>query len=166
MSDDRPQEPGTAGPLGGPSPFAPPRPTRPRRWDVALVVAAGGALGGACRYGVNQVLPHDAADFAWSTFLENVSGCLLLAVISVILLEVLPPHRYARPFFGVGVLGGFTTFSTYTSDARALLQNGEVPTAIVYLAGTVAACLVAVIIGLTATRSLTGVTRPDRSQNR
>ncbi len=134
------------------------RPRRPRRWDVALVVAAGGAVGGACRYGVNQWLPHGPAGFPWATFVENVTGCFLLAVVSVLLLEVLPPHRYARPFLGVGVLGGFTTFSTYTSDARVLLQGGHGAIAIVYLAGSVAAGLLAVIGGLSATRAATGVT--------
>ncbi|MGB8022034.1 MAG: CrcB family protein [Candidatus Nanopelagicales bacterium] len=166
MADDLPPEPVTADPLAGPSPFSPPRPTRPRRWDVALVVAAGGAIGGGCRYGVNQLLPTPAGGFPWSTFLENVSGCFLLAIVSVFLLEVLPPHRYARPFLGVGILGGYTTFSTYTSDARVLLQAGEGPTAIAYLFATVAVGLLAVIAGLSATRVLTGVTPPHKRRER
>ena len=164
MPDDRIPGPGAPDPLAGRSPFSPPRPTRPRRWDVALVVGAGGAVGGAARHAVNVALPHGQAGFAWSTFLENVTGCLLLAVLSVILLEVLPPHRYARPFLGVGVLGGFTTFSAYTSDARVLLQDGQGPMALLYLGGTVAAGLLAVVLGLSLTRSLTGITRHDRSQ--
>lgn len=154
---------GLPSPFDTPSPYSPPTPTRPRRWDVAMVVGAGGALGGALRYGMNVLVPHTSSGFPWSTFIENVSGCLLLAIVSVILLEVLPPHRYARPFLGVGVLGGFTTFSTYTSDTRILLQSGQPLPAFAYLFGTAAAGLVAVIIGLSATRSLTGITRPGRS---
>lgn len=162
MADDLPSDPVTADPLAGASPFAPARPTRPRRWDVALVIAAGGAIGGGCRYALNQLLPTPSGGFPWSTFLENVSGCFLLAIISVILLEVLPPHRYARPFLGVGILGGYTTFSTYTSDARVLLQEGQGPTAIAYLFATVAIGLLAVIAGLSATRALTGVSPPHK----
>lgn len=152
-------------PLAGPSPFSPPRPTRPRRWDVALVVGAGGAIGGGLRLGVNQALPATTATggFPWATFLENVTGCLLLAMVSVVLLEVRPPHRYARPFLGVGMLGGFTTFSAYTSDARVLLQSGHGATAMTYLFASVAVGLMSVIAGLALTRRLTGVT-PTRTR--
>lgn len=141
----------------GPQSFALPRPTRARRWDIALVIAAGGAIGGAARWSVNQALPHSGTGFPWSTFLENVSGCFALAVVMVVLVEARPPSRYARPFIGVGILGGYTTFSTYATDTRGLLAAGQPATAALYLFGTVAAGLVAVSLGLALARAGTGV---------
>lgn len=146
----------------GPDSFAPPTPSRSRRSDVALVIAAGGALGGGARWLVNQALPTSSGQFPWSTFLENVTGCFLLAVVMVFLLDVWPPHRYARPFIGIGVLGGYTTFSAYTSDTRVLLDTGQPVLALTYLFGSVAAGLFAVVAGLSLTRKLAGVTPPHQ----
>jgi CrcB protein len=138
-------------------PFDQPRSLPPRRWDVALVIAVGGAVGGAARWAMNEAIPPTPGRFPWSTFIENVAGCLLLAALLVLLVEVLQPHRYVRPFLGVGVLGGFTTFSTYTNDARLLLADGYVPTALVYLVATLVAGLLATWLGLTLARAATGM---------
>jgi CrcB protein len=144
--------------------FDKPRSRPPRRWDVALVIAAGGAVGGAARWSLNQAIPPTPGHFPWSTFIENVTGCLLLAGLLVLLVEVLQPHRYIRPFLGVGVLGGFTTFSTYTNDARLLLADGYVPTALVYLVVTLVAGLLATWLGLVLARAATR--RPAREGSR
>ncbi len=133
---------------------------RPRRWDIVLAIAAGGAVGGSLRLGVNRVVPTPSDGFPWSTFAENVSGCLLLAVLMVYLVDVWPPRRYLRPFLGVGVLGGFTTFSTFTNEARVLLQDGEAGLALVYVGGSVLAGFAATAIGLRLARRLSGVSRP------
>jgi CrcB protein len=127
---------------------------------VALVIAAGGAVGGGARWLVNQAVPTSPSGFPWSTFAENVTGCFLLAVVMVFLLDVWPPHRYARPFIGIGVLGGYTTFSTYTSDTRVLLDSGQALLALAYLFGSVAVGLLSVVAGLSLTRTLAGVTPP------
>jgi CrcB protein len=139
----------------GPGPFDV-APARERVWDVAVAVACGGALGGAARYGLNTLFPHSPDQFPVSTFVENVVGCLLLGALMVFLLEVWPPRRYLRPFLGVGVLGGFTTFSAYTSEIRGLVQEGEVPVALLYLFGSVAAGLAAVWTGSTLARAVAG----------
>jgi CrcB protein len=123
-------------------------------WDIAGVVAAGGALGGLARYGVNEALPHSLTGFPWSTFLENVSGCALLGALMVYLLEVRAPSRYLRPFLGVGVLGGFTTFSAYTAEARGLLQVDHPALAVAYLGASLAAGLAATAAGIGVTRRL------------
>jgi fluoride exporter len=88
-----------------------------------------------------------------------VVGCGLIGVLMVLSTEVLPAHRLLRPFLGVGVLGGFTTFSTYAVEFRGLLQPGSVPLAFAYLAGTVICALLAV--GLT--RWATGSMRQRRA---
>ncbi|MDT7574858.1 MAG: fluoride exporter, partial [Pseudonocardiales bacterium] len=63
-------------------------------------------------------------------------------------------HPLTRPFLGTGVLGGFTTFSTYTVDAQQLVAAGRVAVAGAYLAGTLVAALVATWVGLTVTRKV------------
>jgi fluoride exporter len=121
---------------------------------IALVVGLGGALGGLARYGLNRAWPTTPGCFAWATFAENVLGCLLLGVLMVFVFDVWPGQRYLRPFLGTGVLGGFTTFSAYALDTRALLAAGHVPLALAYLFGSVVAGLVAVVVGMALARGL------------
>jgi CrcB protein len=72
----------------------------------------------------------------------------------VLVTEVWTAHELVRPFLGTGVLGGYTTFSTYGVDVQQLVAAGSAGTALLYLAGTLAAALVAVAAGLRATRAL------------
>lgn len=122
--------------------------------DVLVVIGAGGALGSLARWEVGRLLPWSGTGFPWATFVENVSGGLVLGVLMVLLLEVWPPHRYLRPFLGVGVLGGYTTFSTYMLETRDLLADGHLPTAFVYLGGSLLAGLAAVWLGITVARTV------------
>jgi CrcB protein len=82
--------------------------------------------------------------------------------------DVLAGTRYVRPFFGVGVLGGWTTFSTYMFDTRAMVADGNVPTGLLlYLAGTVVAGLVCVWAGLVTGRiAIVAVGRAQRRRTR
>lgn len=130
---------------------------RSRRWDIALVIAAGGAIGGGARWALNQAVPTDVGGFPWSTFAENVTGCLLLGAVMVFLLDVWRPHRYARPFVGIGVLGGFTTFSAYAVETDALLRSGQGVLALTYLFGTLIVGLIATWAGIAAARTIAGV---------
>jgi CrcB protein len=98
------------------------------------------------------VLPWSGDRFPWATFLENVSGALALGVVMVLLLDVWPPSRYARPFLGVGVLGGYTTFSTYALEGRGLLAGGRPGMAITYLGVSLLGGLVAVWLGGSSVR--------------
>lgn len=93
-------------------------------------------------------------DFPWSTLAANVTGCLLLGVLMVLLLDVWRPGRYLRPFLAVGVLGGFTTFSAYTAETLALLQEGRAPAALAYMFGSVLAGLLATWAGMAITSTL------------
>ncbi len=63
--------------------------------------------------------------FPWATFVENVTGAFALGVLVVLAFARWPRSRYLRPFLGVGVLGGFTTFSTYALDIRISLRTTD-----------------------------------------
>jgi CrcB protein len=136
------------------------RPARPRgrtsshQLPVLAAVATGGVLGAEARYGAGLLLPHAAEAFPWSTLLVNALGCLLIGVLMVLLTATTAPHPLIRPFLGVGVLGGFTTFSTYAVDVQRLLLAHRPGVAAAYLAATMAAALVAVWSGATAARAL------------
>ncbi len=121
---------------------------------MLAAVAVGGSLGSAARYGVALLLPHDAGTgVPWATLAVNGAGCLLIGVL-VVLVE--GRHPLLRPLLGVGVLGGFTTFSTFAVDAVVLAERGAGWTAVAYVAGTLVTALAAVSLGVFGTRRLAG----------
>jgi len=128
-------------------------------WAVLAAVSLGGALGALARYGLATAWPHRPGQFPWATFVTNVSGCFLIGILMVLITEVWSAHRLIRPFLGVGVLGGYTTFSTYTGEVQQLVAAGAARTGLLYLAGTLAAALTAVYVGITLTRLATGAYR-------
>ncbi|MDT9682621.1 CrcB family protein [Streptomyces sp. TRM76323] len=141
------------------------RPRRSAALDGPLLgaVALGGALGAGARYGVALALPTAPGGFPWATLWTNVAGCALMGVLMAVLDEVRRPHRLLRPLVGTGVLGGFTTFSTYALETRVLLERGHVLTAFAYLAGTLVAALLAVAVAARATRGLLAPVRRRRA---
>ena len=115
---------------------------------VLLAVALGGAVGALGRYAATLVIPTATASFAWTVLLVNVIGCALLGVLTGLLATERVRHPLARPFLGVGVLGGFTTFSTFALDAHALADSGDLLGALAYVGLTVVACLAAALVGV------------------
>jgi len=120
------------------------RETRPREWDLVLSISAGGVLGALARYGVGTAVPHRADAFPWSTVLINATGSLLIGVLMVIVLDLTSPHRLVRPFLGVGVLGGYTTYSTFAVDVQRLVLAHRPMVALAYVLTTVLTCAFAV----------------------
>jgi fluoride exporter len=106
-----------------------------------LAVALGGALGAVLRWALGDAVP-DGAGFPWTTFAINVSGSLALALLPA--LTAVRRRRLLAAGLGPGLLGGFTTLSAYSEETRALLADGDSATALLYLLGTLAACLVTV----------------------
>lgn len=125
-----------------------------RQWDIVAAVALGGALGSVARYEIGLALPHTDDQFPWSTVLVNVTGSLCLGALMVIVLELTAAHRLVRPFLGVGLLGGYTTFSTFTVDTQRLLADHRPLLALGYVATTVALGAVAVWLAAIVTQRL------------
>lgn len=117
--------------------------TSPAR--VAAVVSAGGVIGALARYGIGLAWPHRADQFDWATFAINVSGCFVIGV----LMTATSGHPLLRPFLGTGVLGGFTTFSTYVLE---IITLGPTWIAVTYALSTVVAALAAVWLATGMTR--------------
>jgi fluoride exporter len=123
-------------------------------WLLLAVISVGGALGALGRYGLGLAIPPAKTGFPWATFTINVAGCFLIGVLMVLVTKVWTDQRLIRPFFGVGILGGFTTFSTYIVDIQRLTNAGAPSVALLYLFATVAAALVAVYAGVAITESI------------
>ncbi|MFE6972115.1 fluoride efflux transporter CrcB [Streptomyces sp. NPDC057682] len=119
---------------------------------VVAVVALGGAVGACARYGASLLWPTPAGGFPWTTLVVNATGCAVIGVFMVVINEAWPVHRLVRPFFGTGVLGGFTTFSTYAVDIERLVDGGRARTGLAYLALTLCTALAAVWSAVWLTR--------------
>jgi CrcB protein len=117
-------------------------------------VALGGALGSLARYGLGLVLPTHPGQFPWGTFVINVSGGLAIGALVVLITEVIHAHRLVRPFLVTGILGGFTTFSTYTVETQELISRHATMTAMAYLFGTLFAALAATALGAGLTSTI------------
>ena len=130
---------------------------------VLAVISVGGAIGASARYGLALAWPHRADAFPWATFSTNVIGCLLLGALMVVVTETTVAHPLLRPFLGVGVLGGFTTFSTYAVDAQLMVSAGAARTGLLYLAATPVAALAGVALGVTGARLVAARPRPGRA---
>jgi CrcB protein len=111
--------------------------------SVLLSVALGGAAGASLRYALTQAEP-DGGGFPGTTFTTNVVGSFLLALLPAS--PWVRRHHLLPPLLGTGVLGGFTTLSTWSEQTRALVADGAVATAGAYVVGTLAACLAAVAL--------------------
>ncbi len=110
---------------------------------VYLAVALGGALGAVLRWALGDAVP-DGSGFPWTTFAINLSGSLLLAALPA--LEAVRRRRVLAAALGPGLLGGYTTLSACSDQTRVLLADGHPATALLYLLGTLLACLVAVAL--------------------
>jgi CrcB protein len=117
------------------------------RLPVLAAIAAGGTIGSIARYGLAGALPHRPTQFPWATFITNTAGCFAIGVLMVVVADVMTGRPLLRPFLGVGVLGGFTTFSTYALEFQRMVDGGARGAAILYLAGTVVAALAAAYAG-------------------
>ena len=112
-----------------------------------LVVAAGGAVGAVARYVAGGwVQDFSGGFFPWGTFAVNAAGCFLLG-FSMVWLQSTIASAELRELVTIGFLGSFTTFSTFSYEAVAMIRDGEWWRAGGYVAGSVAVGLAAVVVG-------------------
>lgn len=130
------------------------RPERVRHLRVLAAIAAGGFLGGVARYEIGLTFPTRHGTFPATTLGINVAGSFVLALLTVFVLEILPPTRYVRPLLGVGFCGALTTFSTWMLDTDRLLGAGAFGAAAGDILGSLAAGLAATSLGLTVGRAI------------
>lgn len=118
--------------------------TRPPLTATHVAAASlGGALGAVLRWAVSEAIPHDGG-FPWATFAVNVAGAFLLALLPAV--AAVRRHPVLPVLLGPGVLGGFTTLSTFSEETRALVADGSAGTAAGYVLATLAVGAAAVTL--------------------
>jgi fluoride exporter len=122
---------------------------------MALSVGVGGGIGALLRHFMAGGIIHRFGnDFPYAILSINVLGSLLMGVLVQVLTHAAPGNQVLRSFLAVGVLGGFTTFSSFSLDTLVLAERGEYGSAALYVFLSVALSLAAIFIGMFATRSL------------
>jgi fluoride exporter len=141
-------------------------PARPRveARDLA-VIAIGGGGGAAARYAILRAEPVHAGAFPLTTLAINVAGALVLAVLLETLARRAVGTWWIRPFAAIGVLGGFTTFSTMCVEATLLGRDGRVVLAAAYLVVSGAAGVAVVVAGLRAAGLPTRTVPPEEGES-
>jgi CrcB protein len=119
-----------------------------------LLAALGGALGALARWSLSTALPSSPGGWPWATLLVNLAGCLLIGALLAVLLARYPHSRRLRPFLATGVLGGFTTYSTFAVDTVTLVDAGRPGVAIGYVLASVLGGVLAVVAGLLLGRAV------------
>jgi fluoride exporter len=115
-------------------------------FGAIVAVAIGGALGAPARYELGRAW-HATGGFPVATLAVNLSGAFALGLLVVLVGERLPPRRYVRQFFGTGVLGAYTTYSTFAVEADLLLRHSRIGVAIGYVLATVVGGIVCAALG-------------------
>ena len=102
-----------------------------------LLVALGGAIGASFRYGIGLCLLKPTSLFPWMTWSINLFGCFLAGVFFAFSQKYIFLQNEAKLFLMVGILGGFTTFSSFGLETFSLLKQGEIGIALSYVMSSV-----------------------------
>ncbi|UOY00619.1 fluoride efflux transporter CrcB [Blastococcus sp. PRF04-17] len=117
-----------------------------------LLAALGGALGALARWAVGGGVAGAPGAWPWATLLVNLTGCLLIGVLLAVLAGRSPEPAWVRPFVGVGVLGGYTTYSAFAVEVVDLLDDGALLLGAGYVLASVVGGIAAVALGALAGR--------------
>lgn len=122
--------------------------------QAVLLVGIGGALGSMARYGLSVLIGRFwSGSFPLAILLTNIAGSVLMGVLVGLLARFLPAGgNEIRLFAAIGILGGFTTFSSFSLDTIILIERGELAQAMLYVALSVVVCLAGLYLGLLITR--------------
>jgi len=120
-----------------------------------IVVFLGGGLGAALRHGTNIAAARlFGTSFPWGTLTVNVVGSLVMGLMAAWFAFESAPSQHWRLFLTTGILGGFTTFSTFSLDTAVLYERGELGLAVLYVVASVAAGLAGLLGGLAVVRAM------------
>lgn len=112
-----------------------------------ILIAVGGALGTVTRYGLSLAVPVASGTFPTTTLVINIVGALLLGALLGVVARYVPNDRIMRPLLGVGFLGGFTTFSTFSVETAQLARHEHAALATVYVIASITLGLMAASAG-------------------
>lgn len=122
-----------------------------------LLVAIGAAIGGVARYLIGGWLASLLGpDFPWGTVFVNVTGSFVIGVVLVLVQGGALPAG-ARPFVAVGILGGYTTFSTYSYETLELMTDGNYGVAVINVFVQLVLGLIGVYLGVVLGRLIGGI---------
>ena len=128
---------------------------------AAALVAVGGGVGALLR-GALELQHHRPGGWPWATLGINVSGAFVLGGLLILLEELFPSARVARPLIGTGFLGGYTTFSTFAVESFDLLHAHRAGLAMAYVASSTVGALFAVLLGVVLGRAVSRLLGPRR----
>ena len=118
-----------------------------------LLVMLGGAIGAGFRYNLGRIaLQNMGPGFPWGTWIANLMGGLLMGVLAGTLARTVDGGEPLRLFLGVGVLGGFTTFSAFSLESYNMILRGELLFAAAYAVSSVAGSILMLYCGVMLTR--------------
>jgi fluoride exporter len=119
-----------------------------------LAIAAGGALGALMRHGLNTGITHFAGTgFPWGILVINVLGSFILGVFVAAFAHFWGPSQTVRAFLVVGMLGAFTTFSTFSMDSVLLIERSAYGAAAFYVIASVSLAVAGFMGGMILVRS-------------
>src|SRR3954468_1663904 len=128
---------------------------RRRAMPVIVGVALGGALGASARYGIDRAIEaRSDSVFPWATFVINLSGCFLIGLITATLVDRHHLPAWLRIGLVMGVIGGYTTFSTFAQESLDLVDARDLAAATAYVGGSVVLGMLAVYVGQLAGRAV------------
>jgi fluoride exporter len=121
--------------------------------NMVLLVAVGGALGSVARFLMASTIQRSTGwEFPIGTVLVNIAGCFLIGLLYVWLVVRPDPREDLRGLLMVGVMGGFTTFSSFSLETLTLMMNGSYGSAALNVAVSLVACLAGTWLGIAIAR--------------
>jgi CrcB protein len=122
---------------------------------IIVGVALGGAIGASGRYALDRFIEaRSDAIFPWATFVVNVTGCLFIGIVAAALVDRHHLPAWLRIGVVVGIVGGYTTFSTFAQESLDLVDARRLTIALAYMALSVVAGVGAVSLGSWLGRSI------------
>ena len=119
-----------------------------------FLVMVGGAVGAALRFALSRAVPMVAGVWPWATFAANVLGSLLMGILAFWMVRKGAQGEQVRLLLGVGVLGGFTTFSAFSLEMAQIIENGQLTMAFGYAITSVLVALTALFAGMALAKAV------------